>query len=90
MKATKIKDVGVRPTGATQSLYRLDPPLEGHELVVVSALDMDLEWTHVIETYIFPADINGEITDFGELPGSYRGGLDHTVALKRAGYEVVT
>ena len=38
------------------------------------------------ETYIFPADKNGEIEDWGELDGSFRGGLDHEKALTGAGW----
>jgi hypothetical protein len=38
------------------------------------------------ETYIFPADEDGEITDWLELDGSFRGGLDHEAALVGAGY----
>lgn len=40
------------------------------------------------ETYIFPADAQGEIESWIELDGSYRGGLDHSQALRGAGYEV--
>ena len=42
-----------------------------------------------LETYIFPADAEGKIANWGELPGSYRGGLDHATALRGAGYEIV-
>ena len=41
------------------------------------------------ETYIFPAGENGEILDWGELEGSYRGGLDHRQALENGGWDVV-
>lgn len=44
------------------------------------------------ETYIFPAELTAtgvEITDWGELTGSYRGGLDQETALNAAGYTVV-
>lgn len=40
------------------------------------------------ETYIFPANEEGEVIDWGELEGSFRGGLDHEKALTSAGYEV--
>lgn len=71
--------------------FRLDPPLVGYdddgpyEYVVVSA-------THAMftgpETYIFPADEKGEVTGWGELPGSYKGGLNYKEALRGAGYDV--
>ncbi len=37
------------------------------------------------ETYIFPCDKNGVPYNFGELEGSYRGGLDHEEALRGLG-----
>lgn len=83
-----------------QLLYKLDPPLEwmgwgedeedqpqSTEYVIVSAVDAPLSGP---ETYIFAADAEGNITDWGELEGSYRGGFDHEQALAGAGYEVVT
>jgi hypothetical protein len=58
--------------------------LEGNEFVIVSA-------TYVAptgpETYIFASDKKGNITDWGELDGSFRGDLDHAEALRLAGYE---
>lgn len=40
------------------------------------------------ETYIFPANADGTVADWGELNGSFRGGLDHEQALKNAGYAI--
>jgi hypothetical protein len=34
------------------------------------------------ETYLFPSDESGEILDWLELDGSYRGGLDHVRAIE--------
>ena len=65
--------------------YRLDPPLDGAEFVVVSATVAMFSGP---ETYIFAADESGKITDFSEKDGSYRGGLDHAEALEGAGYAV--
>lgn len=81
--ATFIRNVENFP--AHQSLYRLDPPHEGHEHVVVSSVVATLSGP---ETLIFPADANGKIQSFSELPGSCRGTLDHIEALNLAGYEV--
>lgn len=85
--ATLIRNLS-RGTGEMR-LYRLDPPMpteeQPTEFVVVSATVAPFTGP---ETYIFPADEDGDITDWGELDGSYRGGLDHTEALTRAGYEV--
>ena len=83
------------------ALYRLDPPLEHHEygdpeptkhsLVIASAITMDydfLEPDKRTETYLFPADAEGKVTSWGELPGSMKGTLSHADALREAGYEV--
>jgi hypothetical protein len=40
------------------------------------------------ETYIFPTDAMGQVLDWGELPGSFQGGMDHARALKGLGYEI--
>ena len=40
------------------------------------------------ETYIFPSNKVGDILSWIELDGSYRGGLNHTEALARAGYSL--
>jgi hypothetical protein len=65
------------------------------EYVVVSAVTLDFGGMmrgqsiyNSTETYIFPADETGEITDWGELDGSMKGTLKHSEALREAGYEV--
>lgn len=68
-------------------LYSLSEPLDGHDNVIVSAVVATFSGP---ETYIFAATRDGECVDFGELDGSFRGGLDHERALKSAGYGVVT
>lgn len=77
------------------ALYRVEPPLDGNDYVVVSAVDLALRFPTYgdprpmqIETYIFAADENGKVEDYGELSGSMKGTLDHTEALLDAGYEV--
>ena len=71
-------------------VYRLDPPLvaesgTAHEHVWVSAID---DFAH--ETHIFPSDAEGNVVDWCEQEGSFRGGCDHAKALAGAGYEVVS
>jgi len=41
------------------------------------------------ETYIFPADENGKVVNWGGLNGSMDGSLDYKKALVLGGYEVV-
>ena len=69
-------------------LYQLTPPLNGHDHVVVSAVDVSWPLGNGPETYIFAATEFGEITNYMDLPGSFRGALDHERALKNAGYEI--
>ncbi len=40
------------------------------------------------ETFIFPADSDGNVLSFDELEGSFKGDLDHEQALAYAGYDV--
>ena len=79
------------------ALYKLSEPLhyldwdeDGNE-VEMAALYVVISAANVIfsgpETYIFPSNRKGEVVSWGELPGSYRGGLDHHEALRGAGYE---
>lgn len=77
-------------------LYKMLPPMvatdyddktvETHEFVIVSAVDAMFSGP---ETYIFSATENGEAKNYTELYGSFRGGKDHSEALRRAGYEAV-
>lgn len=73
-------------------LYSVNPPLMdydgsiGYEHVIVSASDVMGD----PETYIFGATPEGLIADWGELPGSFKGVLNHDEALKNAGYTIET
>lgn len=64
--------------------FRMEPPLQGNEYVVVSGTSV----FGMPETIIFGADKDGEITDYMDLEGSFRGEIDHIKALKNAGYEI--
>lgn len=100
MKTATLLKRSIPQSGADQRLYRLSEPLEddwgwardddeetpAYEYVVVSAVYAT--WTGP-ETYIFGADETGKTVNWSELPGSFRGALDHERALREAGYEVV-
>ena len=83
--ATKIRDiVGWRGTVA---LYRLSEPVsyddgETDYVIVSAGTTADAG----METFIFPADSAGGALDWGELAGSFRGGLSHEAALSGAGF----
>ena len=86
--AVAIKNV--KEAKGSACLYKLSDPLMGYEYVVVSAAK-DARDSHdqvVGETFIFGSDESGKVKSFLELPGSYRGGLDHQKALNDAGYDI--
>ena len=89
VKGPEVHDNSV--SAATAFVYLLDPPMETAfgttEYVRVSAASVMFSGP---ETYIFASDADGEVTDWAELDGSYRGGLDHEEALRVAGYKVVS
>lgn len=91
--ATLVRDLGRSSSGAAQRLYRLsegvrvserDPDKGKTDHVVVSAVRVLGE----PETYIFASDAEGAVTCWTEMPGSYRGGLDHEQAIRDAGWEI--
>ena len=51
--------------------------------VIVSAVDVPFSGH---ETYIFQCDETGVVLDWSEMPGSFRGALDHERALNGLGY----
>lgn len=55
------------------------------EYVVTSAVNVPFEGP---ETYIFPADEGGNILDWLELEGSFKGGLNHEAAILCAGWKI--
>ena len=95
--ATFVRSIGGKP--GDMRLYRCAPFFKDeeyddnkkeyvdvlHEYVVVSAASVPFSGP---ETYIFPSNKDGKVTDWGELTGSYRGGLSHDEALERAGYKI--
>ena len=82
--ATKVKDLQTHRLMHSSALYRLSDRLRGFDYVVVSAVIDRL----IHETYIFGADKNGEVLDWGELPGSECDVYSHEKALNNVGYEV--
>ena len=86
MTATFVKQLRGGNWGGDARLYRLDPPMDGVEHVIVSAV-------HVLglpETYIFSARADGsDVVSWTELNGSFKGDLDHARALRNAGYDVL-
>lgn len=69
-----------------QRVYVMSPPHDGADFVLASAANAPYTGP---ETYLFPCDADGDVTCWGELDGSYRGGLDCDEAIRNAGYKVV-
>lgn len=83
-----VRPINMKP-GAWQGLYYLSEPVSyGYDdaqarFVVVSAIDSD---RYGAETYIFPADADGNVLCWIELDGSMHDVYDHAEALAEAGY----
>lgn len=85
MKAKFIKDVS-KDFNGTAKVFELDPALDGNKYVVVSATNVMFSGP---ETYIFAYDLdNGQVSNWSDLEGSFRGSLDIEKALNNAGYTV--
>lgn len=80
--AFKIKDLDGF-TGKA-ALYQMVPEYEGNSYVVVSKTSV----LNAPETYMFPGNIHGEVTSWGELEGSRRGIWTHKEILEGIGYTV--
>jgi hypothetical protein len=90
MRKSAVAVKSIKEAKGVACLYKLSEPLVGYEYVVVSAArDASNNYEEQIgETFIFGSDESGKIKSFLELPGSYKGGLDHQKALNDAGYDI--
>ncbi len=66
-------------------LYLVDPPMNGNDYVVVSAVFATD--TGRPETYVFPATDAGCVKSWNQLDCSRRGVFSHDEILSGAGYE---
>ena len=66
-------------------IYECDPPHESHRFVWVSAVVVAFSGS---ETFIFGCNKKGDVQDWSELEGSFKGGLDIPKALSNAGYQI--
>lgn len=96
-QAEFIKDVSEDFRGIAK-LWRITPPVIYTEWNEDDG-EIDLEAEYVItsatvalfsgpETYIFPADSEGNVLNWMELPGSYRGAMDHEFAISQIGSRI--
>ena len=87
MKAKFIKDMNNFRGEA--KLYEASPNIsfgdnKNTKFIIVSKIDNEFGQ----ETYIFPANEDGEIKDYCELSGSQKGDISHGQVLRDAGYEI--
>lgn len=82
-KATFVKNV--QNFSGDARLYAMTPALGGHEFVIVSKIQNMFGR----ETFIFPADADGKVSDWDEMPGSMVGNHSHNEVLNGVGYEVI-
>jgi len=88
--ATFVKDLDGW-TGRAK-LYALSEYIEfgdGNDKTGFVAVSAAVAYGSGPETYIFPTDENGKVLDWGELPGSFQGDLDHDEALFGMGFSPV-
>lgn len=87
MLSAKFLGETVSPVGAIWRHYELQPGGPLPRYVIVSAVYAMFTGD---ETYIFAANDAGQVTGWIELEGSFRGSKDHEMALRNAGYGVLS
>lgn len=73
MKAELVRDLA--GFSGTAKLWRVDG---GEHCFVITSAAITYSGP---ETYVFPANESGDVTDWGELEGSFRGDPDHDRAI---------
>ena len=63
--------------------WETEEPAAHTRFVAVSAVNVPFSG---IETYIFPADADGNVLNWLELDGSQKGTLSHAIAIRDAGW----
>jgi hypothetical protein len=99
MKIKKIKDIVFNKEDRHQILWEIEnaQKFESFEetfetkFIVSSAVFVENFFTgeRVPETFLFPANENGQITSFLELRGSLNRVFDHEKAIENAGFTIV-
>ncbi len=84
--ATFIKTLPVICTGVSEQLWKMEPPLEENEFVITSGVNA---FGMGNETFIFAASEDGKVTSYLDLPGSCRGEINHSLAIRNAGYTII-
>jgi len=88
MQATLIPKYSEYERGMTLEIYHMDPPYCGNEYIAISAVDRFMVFSKITETYIFPANKEGVIINYGELEGSRKGIIKPSALLRELNYVV--
>ena len=73
----------IKQLSSSKILWEVMPRIDGNKYVVTSVSNLARLGE---ETYMFAADEQGNIIDWSELEGSYRGEQDHHNCFKNIGY----
>jgi len=78
----------IRHLNDRQVLVELSSRRLGSDFIVSSFNHVSEVWSEK-ETFLFLANEDGEITNWLELPGSFRGDHDHGRAISGAGFTLI-
>lgn len=93
--AIPIKEQEPSRPGQDMKTYLVLPPIIWKRhlsfFVNVSAVDLPVlsSFSPSCETFIFPATSDGQIIDWGEMPGSRSNVKDHDLVLRNAGRKII-
>lgn len=94
--ATLVRSLNDKHGDGSKKLWRLSQPVR------TSRDEEDITTTEFVvssgayvlfsgpETYLFAATAEGEVAEWSEMSGSFKGALDHEEALERAGWVKAT
>lgn len=77
-RAVKVKDLDNSTRGATRVLWLVGDGDVAHCVITSAVVAYD---TGAPETYVFASDPDGNVTNWMDLPGSFRGDFDHDRAI---------
>lgn len=86
MKTAKLIKENLPKFIGIAHLYELSPSCQGSRYVIASTTYVSFSG---YETYLFPSDKEGNVTEWGELEGSTKGNVPHEKIFSSIGYTVV-
>lgn len=78
-------------------LYKIDPPAKEEPVLCDEVSESEYIVSSAVstmfgssETFLFLCDKDGNVLNWGELEGSFCGGMDNDKAVRDAGYEIIS